>query len=147
MARYLGGALDAEQAWGRVIRSAGHWAMLGFGFWVVRERESGRFVGEAGFGDFRRTLDPPFGDAPEMGWTLARWAQGQGFAREAVEAALAWGSPVFGPVRVVCMIDDDNEPSLKLAARLGFSEYGRASYQDTPVILLERSLPPLETFA
>lgn len=140
MARYLGGVLDAEQVWGRVIRSAGHWGMLGFGFWVVRERETGRFVGEAGFGDFRRTLDPPFGAAPEMGWTLARQAQGQGFAREAVEAAMVWGLERFGPVRVVCMIDHDNVPSRKLAGRLGFSEYGRTAYQDAPVILLERTL-------
>lgn len=125
-----------------MIRSAGHWAMLGFGFWVLRERGTGRFVGEAGFGDFRRTLDPPFGDAPEMGWTLARWAHGQGFAREAVEAAISWGRTKFGQARVVCMIDDDNEPSLKLAGRLGFSEYGRAAYEGTPVILLERMLIP-----
>jgi RimJ/RimL family protein N-acetyltransferase len=116
--------------------------MLGFGFWVLRERGTGRFVGEAGFGDFRRTLDPPFGDAPEMGWTLARWAHGQGFAREAVEAALRWGRAKFGPVRVVCMIDDDNEASLKLAERLGFTEYGRAAYEGTPVILFERTLIP-----
>jgi RimJ/RimL family protein N-acetyltransferase len=143
VARYLGGqVLDAEQAWSRLLRGTGHWAMLGFGFWTVRERDTGRFVGEAGFGDFHRALDPPFGDAPEMGWVLARWAQGQGYAGEAVEAALTWGRTAFGPVRVVCMIDDDNAPSLKLAGRVGFSGYGQATYDGTPVTLLERRIGP-----
>lgn len=143
MARYLGGkVLDAEAAWARLLRAAGHWEMLGFGFWTVRERETGRFVGEVGLGRFHRDLVPSFGETPEMGWVLARWAQGQGFAEEAVRAALTWAGSRLPAERVVCMIDVDNAASLRLAARLGFAAYGRTTYDGAPVALLERPSRP-----
>lgn len=141
MARYLGGkVLDPEAAWARLLRAAGHWDLLGFGFWTVRERQSGRFVGEVGLGRFHRNLVPSFGEMPEMGWVLARWAQGQGYAEEAVRAALGWAQAELPAERVACMIDVDNAASLRLAGKLGFSAYSRTTYDGTPVILLDRSL-------
>jgi hypothetical protein len=62
---------------------------MGFGFWIVRERTTGRFVGEVGLAEFRRDLARPLPDAPEAGWVIAPWAHGQGFATEAVPAAIA----------------------------------------------------------
>ncbi|HEY0776819.1 MAG TPA: GNAT family N-acetyltransferase, partial [Gemmatirosa sp.] len=89
--RHIGGRPSSEEeVWARVLRYAGLWALLGFGYWVVRERASGRFVGEVGLADFRRDVTPPLGGAPEVGWVLAPWAHGRGFATEAVRAALAW---------------------------------------------------------
>jgi RimJ/RimL family protein N-acetyltransferase len=40
-----------------------------------------------------------------MGWVLATWAHGQGFAAEAVAAGLAWGQGQWGDAPVVCIID------------------------------------------
>jgi RimJ/RimL family protein N-acetyltransferase len=137
--RHIGGRpFTSEECWHRLLRGVGHWEVLGFGYWVVRERASGGFVGEVGFADLRRILDPPFGDAPEMGWVLATSAHGRGFAGEAVGAALAWARERWGPRRTVCMIDPDNRASLRVAARAGFREYARATYRDAPAILLER---------
>jgi RimJ/RimL family protein N-acetyltransferase len=40
--RYIGGKpFTREEVWARLLRYAGHWAMLGYGYWVVREKESG----------------------------------------------------------------------------------------------------------
>lgn len=137
--RHIGGRPSTEEeVWARLMRYLGHWALLDFGYWIVRERETGRCVGEVGFANFRRALDPPLGDAPEMGWVLAPWAQGQGFAREAVEAGLDWGEGHWGPARTVCMIAPENAPSLKLAGRVGFQEYARSTYHEAPTVLLER---------
>jgi hypothetical protein len=72
IARSIGGRSPSEEeVWRRLLSCAGSWALLGFGYWVVREREGGRFVGEVGFGDSRRGLGPAFDDAPQIGWTVA----------------------------------------------------------------------------
>jgi RimJ/RimL family protein N-acetyltransferase len=63
--RYIGGRPSTqEEVWTRLLRYAGMWALLGLGYWVVRERETGRFVGEVGFSDFRREMTPPLGSDP-----------------------------------------------------------------------------------
>lgn len=129
--------MPAEEVWKLVLRSAGHWVIMGFGFWAVEEKASGRFVGAVGFLNLKRAIEPPLGDAPEVGWVMDPAVHGQGYASEAVAAVLAWGHTHFGPVRTVCIIDPGNEPSLRLAAKLGFREYALATYHDKPIILLE----------
>ena len=131
--------MPTEEIWKTLLRNAGHWAVLGYGFWVVEERAPEQMVGFIGFGDLKRTLDPPLGDAPEMGWVLAPAVHGRGYASEAVAAALIWGEKHFGPVRTVCIIHPDNQPSLRLAARFGYREYARTTYKDGPIVLLERA--------
>ena len=141
--RYMGGApFSRSAAWARFQRQAGGWALRGFGTWVVRERGSGRFVGEVGFCDFRRDIEPALGPEPEAGWMLAPWAHGRGFATEAAAAAHAWGDARFQEPRTVCMIDPNNAASLRLAARMGYVEYARAAYGERLVVLLERPAPP-----
>ena len=132
--------MPTEEIWKTLLRNAGHWAVLGFGFWVVEERATGQLVGFIGFGNLKRTLDPPLGDAPEMGWVLAPAVHGRGYASEAVAAALAWGEKYFGPVRTVCIIHPDNQPSLRVAAKFGYREYARTTYKHEPIVLLERAV-------
>jgi RimJ/RimL family protein N-acetyltransferase len=138
--RFIGGrAFTEEEVWTRLLRYVGHWATLGYGFWAIREKAGGRFVGEVGFADFRRDLDPPFGDAPEMGWALMPWAHGKGYASEAIAAALAWGEGRFGQgVRTVCMISPENAPSIRAAEKAGYREFARTTYKGAPTVLFER---------
>ena len=144
--RYMGGVpISRSAAWMRFQRQAGGWALRGFGSWVVRERGSGRFVGEVAFQDFKRDVSPPLGPEPEAGWILAPWAQGRGLASEAVAAAHAWGDARFGEPRTVCMIDPDNAPSLRLAARMGYVEYARTVLGTRCVVLHERPAPARAT--
>src|SRR6266702_6413802 len=63
--------LSREDVWGRLLRYAGHWALLGFGYWAVEEKSTGAFVGEIGFADYKRNLEPALHDTPEIGWVLA----------------------------------------------------------------------------
>ncbi|MBO9707643.1 MAG: GNAT family N-acetyltransferase [Caulobacter sp.] len=137
--RHIGGRTSTpEESWARLLRGRGLWALLGYGYWAVRETTTGRYVGEVGFGDFRRGLEPSIDGTPEMGWALATWAQGQGFASEAVAAALSWGVGQWDRAPVVCIIDPDNAPSLKLAHKMGFLEVTRPTYRDAPTVLLQR---------
>ena len=137
--KYISGEpLSEEDVWGKMMRMVGHWSLMGFGYWVVREKATGRFVGEVGFGDFKRQLSPPFDGAPEAGWALATWAHGKGYAAEAVRAALAWGDDHFGRVRTVCLISPENIPSLRLAEAVGFREYAQSTYKGSASTLLQR---------
>lgn len=144
--RHIGGRTSTpEESWARLLRGRGLWALLGYGYWAIRETATGRYVGEVGFGDFHRGLEPSIDGVPEMGWALATWAQGQGLATEAVTAGLAWGQTQWGDARVVCIIDPDNAPSLKLAARIGFEEVKRTTYREAPTVLMQRGGQPPRT--
>lgn len=137
--RFIGGKpASREDVWRKVLIHAGHWSLLGFGYWVVREKSSGRFVGEVGFANFMRAVDPPLGDAPEAGWALSPSAHGRGFATEALRAATAWADTHFTSRRTVCMIDPANAPSLRVAEKIGYREYARTTYHGDPTILFER---------
>lgn len=137
--RFIGGrAYTAEEVWQRVQRYAGSWVLLGHGFWVIEEKASGKLVGEIGIMDARRDMDPPFGEDRELGWALLPEAHGKGFAGEALQATLEWEKQVFNAPCVVCMIDPDNAPSIKLALKFGFTERVRTTYKTVPTIQFER---------
>lgn len=139
--RYIGGrAFTSEEVWTRILRYVGHWTLLGFGYWLVAERDSGAFVGEVGFADFERDVTPSFGGAPEAGWIVAPSARGKGYANEAIRAAHAWMNDVYGTRRTVCMIDQDNVISQQIAAAHGYRVWSETRYHGTPVRLYERSV-------
>lgn len=137
--RHIGGRPSTtEESWSRLVRYAGLWALLGFGYWVIEERATGRFAGETGFADFKREMTPSLEGAPEAGWVVAPWAHGRGFATEAVRAALAWGDAHLRSRRTVCIIDPDNAPSIRVAGKCGYVEYAHGSYKGSPSILFQR---------
>jgi RimJ/RimL family protein N-acetyltransferase len=138
--RHIGGRPSTEEeTWTRLLRYAGMWALLRFGYWVVREKRTTRFVGEVGFGDFRRDLVPSLGGTPEIGWVLAPWAHGKGFATEAALAAIAWGEGRFGAgAKTVCLIDPENAASLRVAEKCGYREVRQLLYKGEPTMVLER---------
>lgn len=134
--------MPEEEVWKLLLRSAGHWVLMGYGFWAVEEKASGRFVGGIGFLSLKRAIEPPLGAAPEIGWVLDPAVHGLGYASEGVAAALAWADGYFGPVRTVCIIHPENQPSLRLAAKFGYREYARTTYHAEPIVLLERPAQP-----
>ena len=73
--RHVGGRTSTpEESWARLLRARGLWPLLGYGYWAARETATGRYVGEIGFADFHRGLEPSIDGVPEMGWALASWA-------------------------------------------------------------------------
>ena len=139
--RHIGGRpFSAEETWTKLLRYAGLWPLLGFGYWAIEEKASGGFVGELGFADFKRDIDPPLGDRPELGWALASRVHGRGYATEAVGAVLAWGDAELGRRQTVCLISPDNLPSLRVAARAGYRELQRTTYKGQPTIIFARGL-------
>ena len=137
--QFIGGQpSDAGDSWRRLLGVAGHWALFGFGFWLVEERGSGRFAGQVGLARLNRGLGQGFDDVPEIGWVLAPWCHGKGYATEAAQAALAWGERELAMTRAVCMIDPVHRGSLRVAGKTGFTRFAETTYKESPVILLER---------
>lgn len=138
--QFVGGRPSTpEESWARLLRSRGLWPLLGYGYWAVRETSTGHYVGEVGFADFHREIEPSFHNQPEMGWVLAAWSHGQGFGTEAVTAALAWIDQALAPPRIPCIIDPGNAASLALARKTGFKVVTHTTYKDAPIMLLERT--------
>jgi RimJ/RimL family protein N-acetyltransferase len=138
--RHLGGTLDRAAAWEKFVRSPGFWVLLGYGLWIVEEKESGRIAGNVGFGHFCRAIDPPLPDIPEGAWVLDKWAHGKGFASEALAAVLDWGDANLPNRGYCCIIAPENAPSIRLANRFGFAETRRAMFHGEETVVLER--PP-----
>lgn len=137
--RFITGTpFSREASWSRFLRHAGHWHHLGFGFLAIEERQTGRFVGEAGFHDMRREVSPSIEGTLEAGWALTPAVQGRGYGLEAMQALVGWAEETFPGRRMTAIIDPANHPSIRVAGRLGFTEFGNSSYHGNPVTLFER---------
>ena len=138
--RYIRGVPSTpEESWYRLLRYAGHWLLLGFGYWAVEEKLTGNFLGEVGFADYKRAIEPPLGNVPEAGWVFASPAHGKGFAKEAVNAMHIWGANNFKTPKSACLIHPENEPSLRLAAKVGYRELVQGVYKGEPTMIFYRS--------
>jgi RimJ/RimL family protein N-acetyltransferase len=115
--RFLGDGSTADrvQAWRSLAFLAGHWALKGYGHFVIEEKATGRLVGRTGL------LNPEGWPELEIGWTLARAAWGKGYATEAGGAAMDWAFETLGLERLISLIHKDNAPSMRVAERLGES--------------------------
>ena len=134
--RFIGGrASSAHEVWQRLLRYAGMWAMLGYGYWVITDRADGRFLGEAGLAEMKREISPPLGDTPESGWALNPAVQGRGLAIEAMRAVLNWADSMPDRPATCCIIDPANTASTQLAGKLGYhaSHTGRLAGHDLTV--------------
>lgn len=135
--RFIGGVpLTREQSWARILQYRGMWALLGFGFWIIEERATGRLIGEAGLQDMRRDIEPPLAGTLECGWLLLPEAQGRGLAGEAVRAVLEWAARERPGMPVSCIIAPDNGASLRLAGKLGFARQSTANYRGKEIEML-----------
>ena len=140
--RFIGGKpMSREAAWIRFLRQIGLWRYLGFGFFALENRDSGAFVGEAGFHDLRRTIAPSNAGTMEAGWALVPAMQGRRLAEEAMRAAIAWADRAQPGPRMTCIIQVGHAASLRVAAKLGFAPYAETTYHGDPVTMLERPRP------
>lgn len=137
--RFVGGAAQDRQAvWFRLLRYAGMWSLLGYGMWVVQDRATGAFLGEAGLLSAKRGIAALDG-VPEAGWVFGPAAWGRGIATEAMQAVLDWADRALEADTIRCIIEPDNAASMKVAAKLGFLPYGQAELGGKPIHLFDRS--------
>ena len=113
--RYVHGGQSYSEAevdeW--LARQARQLAEDGVCMGALIEKSTGHLAGLAG--------TQPLGTTGnlEIGWILAREAWGRGYATEAGAAAMRHVLETLARPRVVAIIDPGNEPSKRVAARLG----------------------------
>jgi RimJ/RimL family protein N-acetyltransferase len=96
--------------------------------WLMRAitpRNEARMIGHVGFHtapgqDYLRELSP---GGIELGYTIFEAERRHGYAAEAIRALIGWARASHGLQRFVVSIRPDNEPSLRLARKLGFTHH------------------------
>lgn len=111
--RFIGGPLSREDTWRRVAMLIGHWTLRGFGNWAIEDKASGAFVGYGGL------WYPEGWRDRELMWGLVPPYRGRGYATEAARRARAYAYGELGWATVVSYIAPENEPSRRVAERLG----------------------------
>ena len=123
--------MDRAAAWRTMAMFVGHWALKGYGMFVVEEKGSGAFVGRVG------VWEPEGWYGFELGWGIARRFWGKGYAHEAARASGAWALAHFPPEKLVSLIHADNTRSQNLARRLGMKEGARTFHVGMPHVIWE----------
>jgi RimJ/RimL family protein N-acetyltransferase len=104
---------DAFVGWRDAAIMSGHWALYGFGMFVVEEKSTGKFAGRVG------PWFPPGWPGFEVGWGIASEFRGKGYAGEAARASIDWAFATFEIDRIIHSIDRENTASQAVARRLG----------------------------
>ncbi len=111
--RHVGGPYPRYRSWVSFLGAFGHWALRGFGMWMLECRATGATAGRIGM---------IFNDGwpePELGWHIYDGFEGRGLAYEGARAARAHAACHQGLDRVISCIDPANIRSQALAQRLG----------------------------
>ena len=141
--RHIGGKPSTgEEAWRRLLTYAGLWSLLGFGYWAIEERASGQYIGDVGYAEFQRDIDPSLRGMLECGWVLARAAHGKGYASEAVSAIEAWRLANLPGCRAACIIAPGNVASIRVAEKAGLRLWCESTYHDQPTLIFTHAPLP-----
>lgn len=128
--RWLGGVMDISAQAALIARILESQKRNGFCFWIVERLEDGAILGFCGL----KRADAPdssvTGDV-EIGWRLREDAWGQGYAKEAAQAALALAFTRFDAERVVALTVPGNQASWGLMQRLGLMRRPDLDYEDS----------------
>ena len=130
--------MGMEECWRRLMAASGGWQLNGFGGWAVERKDDGKLLGMTALFPAWRDLDPEFGEEPEMGWIFATEAHGKGLAGEACRAVLDWAETNLDPTPIWAIIAPANQPSLRLAGKLGFERLHETLYHKDPTVVLRR---------
>jgi RimJ/RimL family protein N-acetyltransferase len=124
---------DELNGWRNAAIMSGHWALHGYGMFVVEEKSSGKYVGRVG------PWHPPTWPGFEVGWGIAKEFRGKGYAIEATCASIDWVFENLAVDRIVHTIKPDNIASQSVAQRLGAVIEGQAEvFGDTVDVWVTR---------
>jgi RimJ/RimL family protein N-acetyltransferase len=111
--------LSREESDALVDRIMSGFERDGFGLWALELRDARRFMGFTGLSV--PAFEAPFTPAVEVGWRLARWAWGNGYATEAATAALDFGFSRARLEEVVSFTSLQNRRSQAVMQRLAMT--------------------------
>jgi len=132
--RFTGGHFrNRIENWPRFLLNFGMWELFGFGFWLIEDRATGERLGIAGLMHAVRDI-PSIDGKVEASWVLASSAFGRGLATEAMVAILAWTDTHVEAPGTVCIIDPDNQASIRVARKSGYARSGLVAFEGGKIV-------------
>ena len=119
VAEFLSGPLDRAASDALVDRITARWESDGHGLWAVERVEDAAFLGFVGLA--APSFEAAFTPCVEVGWRLAPFAWGHGYATEAARAALRFGFEDLGLAEIVSFTVPANVRSRAVMERLGMT--------------------------
>ncbi len=132
---YIGGPADRFGAWQGLLAQLGHWALRGYGLWMIELKDTGETVGRTGV--IRHDGWPE----PELGWIIFEGQEGKGYAKEAAEAARLYAATEWGFDRLISQIHPENGRSISLALRLGAHPEQESTLLGEPCVIYRHPDP------
>ncbi|MBN2906534.1 MAG: GNAT family N-acetyltransferase [Rhodobacteraceae bacterium] len=134
--RFVGGPKTPEGAWRQLATEIGHWALRGYGRWIVEDKESGAACGLIGL------WNPEGWPEPEIGWDLFEGFEGRGYATEAARAARAHAYDTLGWPTAISLVNPDNTASARVAERMGARPDGHFTHENFGTVTIYRHPAP-----
>jgi RimJ/RimL family protein N-acetyltransferase len=141
MKHFGGQGFGREESWRRLLGGVGLWQLQGTGLLAAERKSDGKLVGHVGLFDYHREIEPSIEGVPDLGYIFASEVHGQDYAGEACKAMLAWADETLDADETVAIISIGNDPSIKLAERLGFERQPDGVYRDEPISIWRRHKP------
>ena len=141
MKHFGGQGFGREESWRRLLGGVGLWQLQGTGLLAAERKADGKLVGHAGLFDYHREITPSIEGVPELGYIFAAEVHGQGYAGEACRALLDWADRTLEANETVAIISIGNDPSIRLAERLGYERHPDGVYRDEPISIWRRRKP------
>lgn len=110
------------------------YGFYGFGIWTILLKETGEIIGRAGL-DMRAGFEEP-----ELGFLIGVPWQGRGLAKEICEAILFYAKAALEFTQVQAMVEPENDVSLMLLDKLGFTPVGEYVKGDITYMRLLKAL-------
>lgn len=122
----LGGVRSREETRRVLDALLVNWEEDGFGYWLVRDRATGRFAGRGGL---RRVLLEGRPEV-EVGYALMPEFWGRGLATELARESIRVGVDDLGVDELVCFTLPTNRASRRVMERAGFRYVGDTVWAD-----------------
>jgi RimJ/RimL family protein N-acetyltransferase len=136
MRRFLGPVEPSKaDLYARILRTAGSWAVYGYGTFTLWHRPSGALAGSGGIFPTYRGLGDDFDLMPEAGWIIAQDFWGCGLATAFITTVHDWFDRAHGRQRTVAMIEDGHAASVRVAQKLGYAEYRTAQLPGSETVM------------
>jgi RimJ/RimL family protein N-acetyltransferase len=109
----------------------GHPSHPELGLWATIYRETGEFIGRCGLLPW--TIDGRH--EVEVAYLLDKKFWGQGLATEAAQALVQYGFEHLQLSRLICLIDRENEASIRVATKIGMTFEKEGKDEKGPFLL------------
>jgi RimJ/RimL family protein N-acetyltransferase len=127
----LGGVRSEEETRQAHRGNLDHWDRHGFGLWVFRDRQDGRFAGRGGL----RHILIESAHEVELAYAFLPEFWGRGLATEMARAILALAFGHLGREDLVCLALPTNQASRRVMEKAGFTFERDVIHADLPHVL------------